>query len=72
MSDQIKPNTVMWRHSLVAEIVNGQPMVDANLVEMVLALQERRIRNLARVIEDQGYVILDSVIDGSFELVRKQ
>lgn len=65
-------DSIIVKHSLVVKVVDGQPMVSADMVQELLGRIDLMFDSLMRAVERQGYVAVKDPASGEFSLERKQ
>ncbi len=72
LREAIKASEPLGRHGLVATVVDGRPMIDAEIVEGLLRHYEQTLRRLANAIQREGYLVIHDISNDDFLCQRKQ
>jgi hypothetical protein len=62
----------MKEAGLVATVVNGQAMVDAEMVEGLIFHYERTLKRLSNAIQREGYLVIHDPVEDDFICQRQQ
>lgn len=72
LREAIRASDALGRHGLVATRVDGQLMVDAEMVEGLVRHYEQTLKRLANAIQREGFLVIHDISNDDFFCQRKQ